>query len=68
MVGKPLLPLTQCDEYPFASSYEGGVTLSSNNRGTAWVLGLEQRRQGNRIAAFAGTYRVLDKDAFWVAV
>lgn len=56
----------QCDEYPFASSYEGGTTLSAENRGTAWVPSGENSSQGSRLSLFYRVNRVLDGDAYYV--
>ncbi|HEU5269263.1 MAG TPA: NucA/NucB deoxyribonuclease domain-containing protein, partial [Jatrophihabitans sp.] len=54
---------TSCDEYPFASSYEGGagasiraVPLSANNS------------QGGILNGGYNTWRILDADAFYVQV
>jgi hypothetical protein len=57
-----------CDEYPFASTYEGGTTLSKANRGWAWVPASEQNRQGGLLTGFYNANRVLSHDAFWVKV
>ncbi len=68
VVGPPPRPGVSCDEYPFASTREGGTTLSARNRGTAWVPSGEQDSQAGLITGFYKSQRVLDKDAFWVAV
>ena len=57
-----------CDEYPFASSKEGGTKLRPPNRGIAWVPVSEQQSQGGLLRGFYWANRMLDKDAFWVAV
>jgi hypothetical protein len=67
-VGSPPKKGLSCDEYPFASAREGGTTLKKPNRGTAWVPKSEQDQQGGLIGAFFSANRILDKDAFWVAV
>jgi hypothetical protein len=63
----PPQPGFECDEYPFASTYEGGLAVPSFERGTAWVPQSEQRSQGGLITAFNKANRVLDNDAFWVS-
>lgn len=68
VVGPPPRAGVSCDEYPFASTYEGGTSLSASNRGTAWVPSAEQNSQGGRASAFYNAERLLDDDAFWVAV
>ena len=65
VVGKP--PKGQsCDEYPFATTYEGGTAVSKANRRVAWVPKEEQDKQGGLLSAFYGANRILDRDAFWV--
>ncbi|MER6093363.1 NucA/NucB deoxyribonuclease domain-containing protein [Streptomyces bluensis] len=57
-----------CDEYPFATTKEGGTALPPISRGIAWVPNDEQDAQGGRINAFHKQQRLLDNDAFWVEV
>ncbi len=64
----------QCDEYPFAATWEGGKRLPPSQRGTAFVPAGENRSQGGRLRAFDLANRVLDAtraetkgDAFNVA-
>lgn len=64
----------QCDEYPFAGTWEGGKRLPASQRGTAWVPAGENRSQGGRLNAFYLANRVLNAtsaktkgDAFKVA-
>lgn len=57
-----------CDEYPFASTHEGGHSLPPADRGWAWVPTDQQNRQGGLIRTFYYINRVLNRDAFWVAV
>ncbi|MEC4018300.1 NucA/NucB deoxyribonuclease domain-containing protein [Streptomyces sp. H27-D2] len=61
-------PGLSCDEYPFASTYEGGTTLPAGSRGIAWVPEGQQDQQGGRLSAFYKKDRVLDHDSYWVAV
>ncbi|MEU1630646.1 NucA/NucB deoxyribonuclease domain-containing protein [Streptomyces sp. NPDC020096] len=57
---------TSCDEYPFASTYEGGTHLPANQREISRVLPGENKSQGGRITTFKKRYRVLDGDPFYV--
>lgn len=64
----------QCDEYPFAATWEGGKRLPPSQRGTAFVPTGENRSQGGRLSKFYLANRVLDAtndetkgDAFNVA-
>ncbi|WP_425329263.1 NucA/NucB deoxyribonuclease domain-containing protein [Streptomyces griseofuscus] len=40
---------TYCDEYPFASTYQGGTKLPAPQRETTWVSPNENNTQGARI-------------------
>jgi Deoxyribonuclease NucA/NucB len=53
-----------CDEYPFASTYEGGPGKAS----IAGVPVREQRRQGGDLNAFYRRHRIGNGDAFVVVV
>jgi hypothetical protein len=68
VTGPPPKKGESCDEYPFASTYEGGTKLSEANRGWTWVPVGEQNKQGPRIKNFYYGNRVLDDDAFYVKV
>ncbi len=57
---------TWCDEYPFASTYEGGTYLPANQREITFTTPKEQRTQGGLITAFKKKYRILDHDPFYV--
>jgi hypothetical protein len=61
-------PGKSCDEYPFASTHEGGLHLPKGYRGIAMVPRWEQDVQGGTLGAFYATYRVIDNDAFWVEI
>jgi len=58
----------ECDEYPFASTAEGGTSVPPQDRGTAWVPGSEQRSQGGELLKFIKQERVLNNDAYYVEV
>jgi hypothetical protein len=64
----PPPPGKSCDEYPFASTYEGGTKLSKPDRGWAWVPTGQQNKQGPRIKNFYYQNRILDMDDFYVKV
>ncbi|MFD8024504.1 NucA/NucB deoxyribonuclease domain-containing protein [Streptomyces lavendulae] len=66
VVGSPPEPGLSCDEYPFASTKEGGTTLGTFYRGWAWVPRAEQNSQGGLLSSFYRTNRVLEDDPFWV--
>lgn len=57
---------TSCDEYPFASTYEGGTTLAAGQRTITWVKVQENKSQGGRITAWRGQMHVMDHDPFYV--
>ncbi|MEW2577693.1 NucA/NucB deoxyribonuclease domain-containing protein [Streptomyces syringium] len=57
-----------CDEYPFASTREGGTALPAASRGITWVPVRENNRQGGMINKFELGNRLLNGDAFWVKV
>lgn len=68
VVGPPPHPNLSCDEYPFASTKEGGTHVPPSSRGTAWVPTHEQDSQRGFISSFNQGNRVLDGDAYWVLV
>ncbi|WP_433337831.1 NucA/NucB deoxyribonuclease domain-containing protein [Spirillospora sp. CA-294931] len=68
ITGPPPKPKMSCDEYPFASTKEGGTALSGMHRGWAWVPIGEQSSQGGILSSFYQDQRVLNDDAFWVKV
>lgn len=64
-------PGDTCDEYPFASTAEGGTALPKADRYVGWVPAKENQKQGNILSAFYRTQRVLrgsPGDAFYVNV
>ncbi|WP_339135166.1 NucA/NucB deoxyribonuclease domain-containing protein [Streptomyces sp. f51] len=50
---------TSCDEYPFASTYEGGTALAAAQREIIWVKVNENTSQGGRITAWRGQMHVI---------
>ncbi len=57
-----------CDEYPFASTDQGASKTKFPDWGWAWVPVSEQGSQAGRISGFYNQQRILQRDAFWVAV
>jgi hypothetical protein len=57
-----------CDEYPFASTREGGGHAGAMGSGWAWVPVKEQGSQGGLISSFYQNERILDGDPFYVKV
>nr|WP_244189691.1 NucA/NucB deoxyribonuclease domain-containing protein [Streptomyces incarnatus] len=57
---------TYCDEYPFASTYEGGTRLPASQRETTWVSPNENNTQGARITNWRQPMHVMDNDPFYV--
>ncbi|MEV4751523.1 DNRLRE domain-containing protein [Streptosporangium amethystogenes subsp. fukuiense] len=60
----------ECDEYPFASTYQGAA---GNGRGTGHysiraVNGGHNERHGNALKAFYDKYHVATHHAFWVSI
>ncbi|MEV0584499.1 hypothetical protein [Nonomuraea sp. NPDC050310] len=59
-------PSQNCDEYPFAHSYQGAVTCGCDDWTARAVNATDNTRQGTVMSMFFQAYRVLDGDAFWV--
>ncbi|AEY94295.1 hypothetical protein SHJG_p1164 (plasmid) [Streptomyces hygroscopicus subsp. jinggangensis 5008] len=59
---------TSCDEYPFASTYEGGTHLPAKQRIITWVRKAENDSQGGTITTWRRAYHVMDHDPFFVIV
>ncbi|MFD4291877.1 NucA/NucB deoxyribonuclease domain-containing protein [Rhodococcus sp. NPDC058505] len=58
----PTMVNPECDEYPFASTAEGGATSS-----IAWVPKTENSAQGDLMASFYRLNRIMTGDAFTVS-
>ncbi len=65
--GKPPKKGWNCDEYPFASTAQGGTSVSAVNRSTAWVPRSENSKQGGILGSFYKINRLLPHDKFFVA-
>jgi hypothetical protein len=64
-------PGDTCDEYPFASTVEGGTALPQVDRYVGWVPAKENQNQGNILSTFYREQRILrgnPGDAFYVNV
>ncbi|AIG73308.1 Hypothetical protein AJAP_01890 [Amycolatopsis japonica] len=59
-------PAPSCDEYPLASSYQGGNGAAPGDRSTRTVPAEANSSQGGLTAAYFDYYRVLDTDEFYV--
>jgi hypothetical protein len=62
-------PNTQCDEYPFASTSEGGTKLPPIDRTREWVPRHENQKQGVILSGFYRNNRILrgsPGDTFYV--
>jgi hypothetical protein len=57
-----------CDEYPFASTHQGGTNAPQADRGITFVPKLEQDTQGGLLSNFYANNRLIDKDPFWVDI
>ncbi|MFJ8097527.1 NucA/NucB deoxyribonuclease domain-containing protein [Streptomyces griseofuscus] len=57
---------TCCDEYPFASTYQGGTKLPASQRETTWVSPNENNTQGAPITNWRRPTHVMDKDPCYV--
>ncbi|WP_432141006.1 NucA/NucB deoxyribonuclease domain-containing protein [Streptomyces sp. bgisy084] len=57
---------TSCDEYPFASTYEGGTHLPASQRTITWVKKNENDAQGAGITNWRRQFHVMDHDPFYV--
>jgi hypothetical protein len=57
----------QCDEYPFASSYEG-AGRNDWNFSIRYVPTLQNKAHGNYLKAFQARYRLVDGDQFYVRI
>ncbi|SET18359.1 NucA/NucB deoxyribonuclease domain-containing protein [Nonomuraea wenchangensis] len=70
--GAPEDEWQECDEYPFASTKEGGAydrpEYGKNNFSVQAVLGRHNSIAGSDLGVFFARYRVLNGNKFWVAV
>ncbi len=66
--GNPAPSGYNCDEYPFASTYQGASQVSYPNWGSEWVPKSQNSSQGGFICGFNWQNRMLDGDYFWVDV
>lgn len=59
-------PGQSCDEYPMASTYQGGNGAAPDDRSTRVVPKSANDSQGGITSAYYDYYRILDGDGFWV--
>jgi hypothetical protein len=60
-------PGMECDEYPYASTLEGGASLGGYVR--AMIPKTKNGAQGNALQTFYNENRILDRiDPFWVQI
>jgi hypothetical protein len=64
--GKPPHKGWSCDEYPFASTAQGGTSVPLIDRSTAWVPRSENSKQGGILGSFYKISRLLPHDKFFV--
>lgn len=60
-----LSPGQSCDEYPFASTYEGAANNSDYS--AVAVNAAQNSFAGTRLATFYQNNRIIDHDNFWVS-
>ncbi|MFI1105208.1 hypothetical protein [Streptomyces melanogenes] len=73
MPPKPPQGEWQCDEYPFASTYEGSARYryEQNYRGwwsAAWVLKNDNEEAGARLGRWYANDRILDNEPFFIPI
>lgn len=64
----PARPRDQCDEYPFASTYQGAALAGPGNFSVASVAGLDNTTAGGRLGAFYQRNRIYDGEEFYVDI
>lgn len=57
-----------CDEYPFATTYQGAAYVSPPGSGITWAPQNEQSSQGGLVSQFYTSNRLLDGEQFFVLV
>lgn len=57
-----------CDEYPFASTYEGAYFVGRSNVQVAAVPVADNSAAGGLLGNWVSQERVLDSDAYWVSI
>lgn len=61
-------PLFHCDEYPFQSTYQGAALEGAGDCTFSIVPAGENRAHGSSLEVDYSSFRVLDKDPFWVRI
>jgi hypothetical protein len=58
-----------CDEYPFASTYQGANLVSEDQMSVRYLDSSDNRRVGGRMGQFyCGSDRIIDGEEFWVRI
>jgi hypothetical protein len=64
----PRPPGTNCDEYPFRSTYQGAAFVGVDRVSARAIKREHNQLAGSKLSAFYTRDRVLDRDPFWVAI
>jgi hypothetical protein len=64
----PRPPGTSCDEYPFASTYQGAAFVGVNRVSARAINDDHNLKAGGDLIGFEKQMRLLDDDQYWVAV
>ncbi|MGK5554737.1 NucA/NucB deoxyribonuclease domain-containing protein [Actinomadura kijaniata] len=59
---------TSCDEYPFASTYQGAAYEGKGDNSVRDINEHHNSNSGNELGMMYGAFRVLDRDHFWVKI
>ncbi|HEL3814267.1 TPA: hypothetical protein UMY79_001126 [Stenotrophomonas maltophilia] len=58
-----------CDEYPFASTYQGASLVSEDQMSVRYLDSSDNRRVGGKLGQFyCGTDRIIDGEEFWLRI
>lgn len=58
-----------CDEYPFASTYQGASLVPEDQMSVRYLDSSDNRRVGGRLGQFyCGSNRIVDGEEFWVRI
>ncbi|KAF1025595.1 MAG: hypothetical protein GAK29_01834 [Acinetobacter bereziniae] len=58
----------QCDEYPFATTYQGGDALENPGVSVRRIEASDNKSAGARLGVFYTQQRILDDDEFYINV
>jgi len=58
-----------CDEYPFASTYQGASLVQEDQMSVRYLDSSDNRRVGGKLGEFyCGTDRIIDGEEFWLRI